>query len=365
MSIIIEQSPNLSLQDIVAEHQRGTSVLRSAHVGNARGYNLALAELGIPFLLVDHTIVASQPGQLGDKNYLPGSIVTREAIQPLAACELGGLSLRTTAECPETGSTRYIDEIHTDTLAQAFPETSFVTNTEYVRTEELVANEVIRVAATTMPHLFTRQVTAEDHLITAEEDHNFAAQALSDSVLQLSDNPRVDKGVILPNEVDIVLNFVIEALKSDNDKQIHLGGPDMPGYVKKAEFQENISRLYSELLKRPFFRSRLPEILIVQLVPTHYAEFVTTGNRRALVTAVLDSFQPGENPTRQANCAAALENTPELLIDVRSAPYTSQYDLLAENGLWMPEVNTTLTMAQLRTLAKSLRKIKGQQICKT
>lgn len=365
MSIIIEQSPNLSLQDIVAEHQQGTSVLRSAHVGNARGYNLALAELGIPFLLVDHTVVASQPGQPGDKNYLPGSIVTREGIQPLTACELGGLSLRTTAECPETGTVRFIDEIHTDTLRQAFPETLFVTNTEYVRAEEILANEIVRVAAATIPQLFTRQVTAEGCVITAEEGRDFATQAISDGVLQLSDNPRTDEGVLLPNEVDVVLNFVIEALHSDKDKQIHLGGPDMPGYVKKADFQENISRLYSELLKRPFFRSRLPETLTVQLVPTHYAEFVTTSDRRALVTAALDSFQPGENPARQASCAAALENAPELLIDVRSAPYTSQYDLLAEGGLWMPEANTTLTMAQLRTLAKSLRKIKGQQLCKT
>lgn len=361
MSLVIETTPNISLQDIVTEQQQGTSVIRSAHVGNARGYNLALAELGIPFLLVDHTIVASQPGQAGDKNYLPGSIVTLEGVNPLAVSGLGGLSLKTTVECPDTKAILPLDTLHTRAFQAAFPDTTIATNTEYLRSEEVLAQDVITTATQVAPELFTRKVEIDGTITPATVD-----DIKRYGILQLNDDPRTERGVLIPNEVDIVINFLIEAIKSGTDTQIHLAGPDMPGYMKKPETISAITQLYQAAARRLAGKYTLPETAIVKLVPSHYAEFVTTQDRAQHVAAVFEAFDPSQqNPRNQPDCTEALQDAPELLIDVRNAPYVSQYDVLRSGGIWMPEENRTYTMTQLRTLAKRLRKIKGQQLCQT
>jgi hypothetical protein len=359
MSLTIETTPSVSLQDILMEQQQGTSVIRSAHIGNARGYNLALAELGIPFLLVDHTLVAQAPGQIGDKNYLPGSIVTLEGIRPLAVSCLGELSLKTTAICPESGLSKPLDLIHTDALRQAFPNTVFTTNTAYLRANETIAQEVIATAQQITPELFTRKVDNDGTITEAT-----AGDISTHGILQLKDDPRSSCGVLVPNEVDIVINFLTEALASENNTQIHVAGPDMPSYMKKPKTIHTITRLFDTVARHAHIRVKLPKTTVVKLVPSHHAEFVTTKQRAARVAAVFSAFKPSEqDPRRQQDCAEALQNAPELLIDVRSAPYTSQHDLIREGGLWMPDENQTLTMSELKTLAKRLRKIKGQSLC--
>ena len=143
----------MSLQDIQAAHQHGQSVVRTAHVGNHRGYNLAVASMGIPMQLVDHTIVAQQPdeGRGRDLNYLPGSIVTAEGVSPLAISHAGGLALQTKAIHHVTGQEVFLDQLHTQELRAAFPGTPIVTNTEYVRQAEAISAEVARIALQASP----------------------------------------------------------------------------------------------------------------------------------------------------------------------------------------------------------------------
>src|SRR5258708_6639505 len=83
MAIEIIQASEVSLADLQLAHQAGVSVVRTAHIGSQRPYNQAIADAGLPMQLVDHAIVAQQPGDHGDNNYLPGSIVTAAAVTPL------------------------------------------------------------------------------------------------------------------------------------------------------------------------------------------------------------------------------------------------------------------------------------------
>lgn len=389
MAIDIHLQPDSSLAEIRDEMALGTSVMRSAHVGNARAYNLAIAELGIPMLLVDHTIVAQNPDQPGDKNYLPGSIVTRERIRPLSLSEIGQLALRTEVTDPDnlhSHDTRYVDELHAASLRSAFPGTDFFTNTEYLRANESVAQDVIGVMLDTRPDLFSRVVESDGTLRTSD----CASQLVPIyGILQLNDCPRTERGVLVPNEADILVNFVVEALKSGRQKQIHLSGPDMQHYIKDPAMRTALDTLYDRIRSDTSFGADLPEILQVELIPSDRAGFATTKERAPVLERIFQVIAAQEahaehkrsfftGPTGSATSVReafmsrsrqqeavlscdlqeAVTAANELFVGSKEAPYTSQYDVLQEGGLAMPPDNLNRSMTDLGRIRKKLQKIR-------
>jgi hypothetical protein len=385
MSININLEPNLSLCDIKAQMEQGVSVMRSAHVGNARAYNLAIAELGIPMLLVDHNIVVQTPDQAGDKNYLPGSIVTRESIEPLELSTIGGLALKTEVQFNGTPK-QHVDELHVASLKAAFPDTEIFTNTEYLRNNESVVGEIIPISLDLRPDLFKR--IAEDDG-TVRQNDGAAKLVQTYGVLQLNDDPRTERGVLVPNEVDILINFVIEALETERDTQIHLSGPDMQNYMKDENKQAILNTLYAAVRTRTSFGPKLPEEIDVKLVPTDNARFVTTEDRSPMLQQIFEVIRSkrkhatnkstffnspeSENKAARSNflqeskqieqeldqeLCAVVHRFDELFVGPKEAPYLSQYDLLGENSIFMPEENTTLTMASLSKIMKMLQKFR-------
>ena len=390
MSIDINLEPNLSLVDIAQAQENGYSVMRSAHVGNARGYNLAVASMGIPVLLVDHNIVSQFPDEAGDKNYLPGSIITRQDITPLKIERVGGLAMRTEAVNPFSGDTQFIDQLHIASLKQAFPDTSFVTNTDYVRSQETVSGEITNIALTTMPELFTRSVEADGTVHKSRR--SLAPLAQNYGILQLNDDPRSQKGVLIPNEVDIVTNFIIEAIRSGKDTQIHLSGPDMQHYTKDKAMRERLNKLYQSILSEASFGSELPRTITVRLVPADQARFVASRERVRTIVSMFDLLRfekravteprtaffksdKSQDPAAKAEflddikareakinsgLAEAAMEASEVFIGPKDAPFFSQYDLLNEGGLTMPAENAHLSMEELRLLTIKLRRLRGQ-----
>ena len=383
MSININLEPNLSLQDVVTAQQEGYSVMRSAHVGNLRGYNLAVASLGIPVLLVDHNVVAQYPDDFGDRNYLPGSIVRRDSITPLPVNRLGGLAMQTT-----TQDGQYLDQLHIASLQQAFANTSFFTNTSYVRSQESISGEIAKIALTTMPELFKRVVESDGSIQQATEaKRNYAFLADSYGILQLNDDPRQERGLLLPNEVDILNNFVVEALRSGRSRQLHLSGPDMKDYAMTTNLRDILNRLYKEVLELASFRRSLPEDIQVDLIPAAEARFASSRSQTRQLYTIFDylSYEDRvkeeksaffQSPNRQDDAQrdeflAQIKTKEALVIDglnlavaeakelfngPRQAPFTSQYDVINEGGLVMPGQNTHLSLENLRKLTKRLTK---------
>lgn len=397
MSIEIQPQPNLSLEDMQVAMKSGTSVLRSAHVGNARGYNLAVASAGIPMLLVDHNVVAQFPGDTGDNNYLPGSIVTAEDILPLDIGRVGGLVLRTTMKDPVSGQEVFLDEFHSLSLRSAFPSTEIVTSTTYIRHFADLVGEIVDVAAKASPELF-RAVVENDGTLRREpkaqpgqRQRNFAGLLSSYGTLQLAADPRTERGVLIPNEVDIVVNFIIEAIKSGSDHQIHLSGPDMQLYLKDQRAIEVLQRLYQNILETVSFRGTLPDTIKVDLVPADQARFVGqlkgSGVLNAIFAVIAKETDQNQlkgafmrspasrnnemraSTLKQFKANSLIINT-ELLVlaqeagsffaGPRDTPYFSQYDVLADGGLNIPTGNKQMTMQELKNLFKRLQKMHGQ-----
>ncbi len=371
--------------------------MRTAHVGNQRPYNLAVAEAGLPMQLVDHTIVAQQPGEPGDNNYLPGSIVTAEAVTPLELVgPPGRLTSKTRAAEPETGQAVYLDQLHITSLRQAFPANpSIRTNTEYIRNAEVISGEVIKIALDTFPQLFTRVVQSDGTVSKVPYGHAVRYYPHY-GILQLNDDPRTDRGILVPNEVDIVLGFVVEALTKGGDTQYHLSGPDFYQYIKDHKLQQTLNLLYAEVRREASFGSKLPETLNVRVVPAAEARFASArGNGDSLhkifgllreessirysqsvhhkslqqlehgpsadaiqAKLLIESFiaenQREQNYVVKQLGRAALEAS-ELFVGPREAPFTSQYDVLASNGLDMPPENLTFSTHQLHVIHHRLQ----------
>lgn len=377
----------LSLQDIQAAHQSGQSVVRTAHIGNHRGYNLAVAAMDIPMQLVDHTIVAQRPGERGDGNYLPGSIVTSEGITPLTVSRIGGLALQTTVT-DHKGEQIFLDQFHTRQLQQAFPDnTRITTNTEYIRAAEAISGEVARIALETSPELFRRAVES-DGTVRKATFGSLAHLARIHGILQLNDDPHVGRGLLLPNEVDIIIGFVVEALSCGGDTQLHLSGPDFCNYSKDRDFQARLNKLYTAVRSQASFGAKLPETLHVKIIPATEARFVAALGRGAVLHEIFDTLRDEQalieekrtffttKPDHAASAAfidasrqvanslharlgALAQSAPELFMGPQDAPYTSQYDILAAGGIDMPDENARLTMRELRLVHGKLTKAKG------
>jgi len=251
-----------------------------------------------------------------------------------------------------------------------------------------VAADIIAVALQSRPDLFTRVVERDG---TIRQDSKAARLIPAYGILQLNDYPRTEAGVLIPNEVDIVINFAIEALESGRDRQVHLSGPDMHHYIKDGRMQTALDELYTTVRSRTSLGGRLPSVLQVSLVPSSSACFVTTTQRSDILQKVFDVVKARDSHARQKQVFfgtdaakdkqarrlflertkqqnhelaqelyAAVGTAAEVLVEPKHAPFLSQYDVLLEGGVAMPSENLEYSMAKLAAIGKQLRKIKAK-----
>lgn len=373
LQVIIDDT--LSINDLVSRQAQGFSVLRSAHVGNFSAYNLTIAESGIPVLAVDHNVTGV------DRNYFPESVNTHSGSTLIAAT--GKISCRAVA----LGG-QFVDELQLDSVRKAVPSAAVFTNTDYVRANAAVVSEVVDLLLAEAPRYFDRLVMPNGSTARRPD----AARLLgSYGIMQLQEDPRQEgAAVLLPNMADILANFAIEALKTERAIQYHLSGPDMVKYI--GGLLPDLNGLYARLRATASFGARLPAMLQVRLVPTAQAIFATTGQRRnqldtliAIYDAAQDelaeldarrkqfftSDQANDNGAKadllngQKRQRAAIETDlaecialqPELLCGPGEPGFITQYDALAEGGLYVPGTNRERTVGQLGTMSKTLKKI--------
>lgn len=373
IEVIVDDT--VSIDDLARLQAEGFSVLRSAHIGNLSPYNLALADAGIPILSVDHTITGV------DTNYFPEQIQTQAERQTIAP--LGRLVCRTRSQ-----DGRYLDDLHIAAVNTATPGANVYTNTAYLQAYQDVAGEIVGIAARNVPEVFNRLALPDG---TTSKQANAGSMIGRFGVMQLSDEPRAERtAVIMPNLLDIVANFVIEAIKSERATQYHLSGPDMCRYIGKL--LPGLQDMYWLIRAVSSFGDALPERLDVRLVPTAPAKFATTMARRPQLDRILASYQEVEAemtalngvrrnffmsplatdlPTKTAfvsamrgrqssleqEMAERIADIPELFSEPGRPGFITQYDVIAEGGLYVPDVNRQLSMAELSVMSQGLKKI--------
>lgn len=387
-SVQVNLNQSASLNSILTAKEQGFSVIRSAHVGNQRNYNLALAASGIDMLLVDHTITAV------DKNYMPEALVSDG--QKFVIAPDGQVTCRTKAK------EKYLDELHLSSLTSVYGQTKIETNTTYLRIAELelgIVDETVRLCAKLYPELFER-VVDKGSACTRFDNREASRLALSGQTLQLTSDPRVDKGVVIPNEVDILCSFVIELLRSERSTQLHISGPAMSEYLfkrnKKKGFVpvQKIQEMYDLLKEQASFGKQLPEQLTVELITGTALRFVSlqddantldeviklaatcectltslSQERKAFFSSTNKSSTPereaflGRVKQSEKACLVELGQVALRLPDLFSGPQDvallTQYDIAKSNPLYIPEQIRDLSMAMLADMLVYVQKAKG------
>lgn len=373
MELSINKPKDISLEMLQCKKQEGFSVQRSAHIGNHRMYNLILANAGVEMLLVDHNLTTR------DTNYNPEKIIQNGISTELTDQEFT-LSLRTRSNNDTLFKGQFLDEIHSQSLSEAFPNTPITTNTDYLRENETIVAEIIEICSEVMPELFNRQALPDGRVQRLKAP---LREVSPSNFLQLRDDPRSEEtAIMIPNEVDIICNFVIEALNYGRDRLYHVSGPDMISYINGI--LPNLQILYSQLTQASF-ASKLPETLNIELVAgTAFKVGCTVTNRPnlepfAIIFADFNNFEiessntkrrffKGKNPTdqekaefldilrfnRESLIIALRKQFQELqgMLDQDGSTYTSQYDVIADNGLYVPDNLSSITTANLGQIMK-------------
>lgn len=378
----IRLNDSVSINDLVDLHDQGLSVQRSAHIGNLQPYNMSLIAVGIPAILVDHTITGI------DTTYRPESIV-RDGSETVIA-PLGVMSSRVQA-----GDT-YLDQTHSDAATSVITGSKVELTTAYIRRHEAIYSQVARIALHNMPGLFRRMVERDDPVTREIAPLRATSEVTRCGILQLNDDPRTDRGVLMPNVVDIVGNFIAEAVESGRDTVYHLSGPDMVHYALKSKDAEQIARLYALVKDATSLGGVLPAQLKVELVPTADARLATTIQRADVLDQLAQAIaerdvaeqeirarkaaffsSPDRSDQDQKNRIISESNellteVCETLVDAATqcpevlAPYKrgedsgtcfiSQYDVAEEGGLYIHPLNMELSSKQLTKLVASIRK---------
>ncbi len=384
-SLEIIETSDISIAQIMQMQNEGVSVVRSAHVGNLRPYNLALAASGINMLLVDHNMTGV------DANYRPGSVVMGGEEKQVA--RLGVLTCRA-----EANDGNRLDDFHIDALRSALPDAKIVTNTESIQQAKEVVAEIAEITKQIMPEAFRRVALEDGRVITVDDGAKLLDGGME--IMQLSDDPRSEKKtMLLPNVVDIVKDFVLELISTGNSTLVHLSGPDMVSYLglnkdgSPKEARQMVMRLFEEVVSKATFRDLLPPVCTVMLVPATAARFATTMQRKEALDNLLNAVCPQEfdeplAAVRQQRAefarltdnkgtadfkaraavfaaqergiyqqvADASKEVPELFIGPKDGGFVSQYDLIQEGGIYIPKENIQLTMEELNAVFNGILK---------
>lgn len=379
LQVQVDGNENLNINDLVTLQEQGFSVLRSAHVGNLSPYNLTLADAGIPMLLVDHNVTGV------DKNYFPEQVLTQTSETVVA--DAGRLSCRALAT-----NGQFLDELHIDGIRTALPQATVFSNSEYLRRNETVAGEITALAVQNFPAGFTRLALPDG---STQENANAAELVARLGVLQLTDDVRAEKSaVLLPNMVDIMANFVIEALNSEREVQYHISGPDMVRYI--GTLAQDLQKFYEIIKRDASFGARLPQNLVVQVVPGADARFATTSQRSQELTDLftqLDEsdvalaalaarrktfFTTANSLTAEARAGFSklaeqqksaieravverAESVTGLFTESRQPGFITQYDVVQEGGLAVPQQNMTLSFSELAAVHKRLLSLRKRR----
>jgi hypothetical protein len=110
----------------------------------------------------------------------------------------------------------------------------------------------------------------------------------------LGENP--ERGMILPNEMNILLDFLMEAISYGTDSVAHISGPTMVNYVGKI--MPAMNAMYQRLVDAGF---DLPEQLKVKLIPAAGVRFVVGSDQRNQ----LDELLSGLSELDQVELSAA------------------------------------------------------------
>lgn len=318
MPIQLSLRGDLSVNDI-RRLARQHVVKVTPHVGNWTPARLALPQLGVSILCVDHTI-----GQR-DINAHPHLLIKGgEAYQLSDRSDRLTTHVRVAKGCGgrEHMAGASLSEVHVGAIRSLYPQADIVTHVEHMRThEELILTVLEEVTALARTSVWWRKVDRVG-MVTAYRSKDIPRtwESIAQEIFPLTNR---EEGWLIHNRVSILIDLIQQSRMGQEPEIYHLSGPDMVRYLGNEI--ETVSRMYDHVRKR----LNLPqETITYNLVPFASFRFATRASQ-ALACERLCEALLGENT---AILQACVHEACDVLAESETKRYFTQHDCLAERA---------------------------------
>jgi hypothetical protein len=333
--------------------------IRSAHIGNHYPSNLALLEMmsstqakdGLRFVLYDRTVK--------DQNYHPHTLIFNGKSHQIGDPTIMTAHSRVTKEVPhefshmfESGSS--LVDGHNMMLGLAFsplPSGSIETYTKYLVRNAEIVERIIKYLNPQTQNLWDRVVHENGRIKDRKGSLNFQ-QIIDSGVFGLpgiggrSAELGGDEGLLIPNDLNVFIFAVVEAITRDTNEVWHVSGPDMVRYVgKMSGLLDKMYRVFADEMRRREDVNLSPKLRF-NLVPSATALrlAVPLGDANSLdeLIRAYDFYQRSLSNSRFDFSASAAEATraarrefdmhtvrnSKMFYNLAAGTFTSQYDIL-------------------------------------
>lgn len=375
MPVCLTPRTDVSLADLMEHSRQGAYVIKTPHVGNIYPNNLAIANLGIPLVLVDQTIGSR------DTNFHPHLLIADGEHETVADADKLTAQSRIT-----TTSKRYpsrffrgasLADAHTQSLRDALKRARIQTTSERIREHADLISAYLELMTRAAPQMWQRTVTSDGDVHTMRFPPTSWENVLRQGVHAL---PGFDSGWIIPNAWNILSDGLIGATVTGRDTVFSLSGPDMIAYAPRLA--PDLSRWYDML--RVKLNPKLPETLTIALVPVADMRFVTTRDRAHALDALIDTYLHIQAAKRQAGARfeglsradrsamihqieterkkhlhdlqEAMQNCPEVFYRIEDANCFTQYDLLNGKELYVHPWGIHTPIAEVIDAIRTMRR---------
>jgi hypothetical protein len=264
--ITVQVDDTMPLGELLEEAKDpNMSIKRSAHIGNMFGADLILASMGMNMLLVD--------ANYGDKDklYYPQLIVD-EHLDPVEVACSRTLSLANTASCGTS-----LNDLCVEALVKAFGNASILPDRSFVAANQELIERIVGVLLAENADMFTREIDSTGRPIALSRSPSNIDQVL------LLGRERMT-GAVIPNAMNILIDFVVESINKQTDSITHISGPTMVKYL--SGIMPLINTMYEQLKRSGL---GLPDVLKVRLVPAAGVRFVVSASQADTLDELIET----------------------------------------------------------------------------
>ncbi len=262
--LIVELDDSMPLGELLEDARQGQPVKRSAHIGNMYGADLIQAAMGMRMVLVD--------ANYGDRDelYFPHLVVNQDT-DPVVVAPSDRLSM-----VNRTFDGQALNQFCVESLTRAFGNRNIVSDSDMLLANEELVCAVLDVLIKKFPAQFARRVDSD-----GRPRQSLVAPQDVEDLLLFGGDPKT--GVVVPNEMNILLDFLLEAINFDTGSITHISGPTMFKYIQTK--LDLLSRMYGSVIDSGV--ADLPDRLNVKLVPAAGVRYVAKASQREELDALL------------------------------------------------------------------------------
>lgn len=316
MPVVLRHRGDLSVHDI-ERLAREQLVRVTPHVGNWTPARLALPQLGVSVLCVDHTI-----GER-DVNAHPHLLI-RDGSAALLSGHGDRLTTHAYVSRDVPGASfaqgTSVSEVHIGAIRALYPGTEIVTHVEHMREhQELLLTVLEIVTALSRTAAWWRRVDRHG-MVTAYRGKDIPRtwDAILPDIFPIM-SP--EEGWLVHNRVSILFDLIQQSRMGQEPEIYHLSGPDMVRYL--GQEIETVSRMYDTVRARLNLKQ---ETVTYNLVPFASFRFATRASQALACERLCEALVRNE-PMLLREC---VREASDVLAQSETKSYFTQHDCHAQ-----------------------------------